>query len=167
MHIEQEILNWDGKSSSDISEVYKRHCNDALLAITLIELSHKTELQKGTTWILKCYFENGKKMAPKEVAALLGLVPELKHWEAKLHILQCLPYITIGKTEKETLEVFLRKCLTDVNKFVRAWAYNGLYELACQYPEYKAEVAQIFEMAMRDEAASVKARIRKIMKAGF
>ncbi len=167
MNIEQEILNWDGKSSSDIGEIYNRHRNDDLLPKTLVELSQKPELQKGTTWLLKCHLENGKSMELKDTAALFRLAPKLKHWEEKLHFLQCLPYMTIGKAEKNIIEIFLRKCITDANKFVRAWAYNGLYELAREYPEYKPEVEQFFEMAMKDESASVKARIRNIMKAGF
>jgi len=62
------------------------------------------------------------------------------------------------------VEIFLRVCLLDNNKFVRAWAYKGFYELAVQYPK---ETRQFFEMAMRDEAPSVKSRIRNIMKKGF
>ncbi|WP_448250543.1 hypothetical protein [Thalassotalea agariperforans] len=62
---------------------------------------------------------------------------------------------------------FLIITLTDQNKFVRAWTYNGLYELSKQHPEYIKEAKQFFEMAMRDEAPSVKARIRNIMKKGF
>jgi hypothetical protein len=60
--------------------------------------------------------------------------------------------------------LFLRTCLADENKFVRAWAYNGFYLLSQQYPEYQQETEQFFAMAMRDEAASVKARIRNILK---
>jgi len=65
------------------------------------------------------------------------------------------------------VEAFLKKCLVDDNKFIRAWAYNGFYELSVQYPEHKDETKQFFEMAMRDEAPSVKSRIRNIMKKGF
>jgi hypothetical protein len=73
----------------------------------------------------------------------------------------------ISKNEIKTVEAFLRVSLTDSNKFIRAWAYNGFYEMAIQYPEYKNETKQFFEMAMRDEAASVKARIRNIIKKDF
>ncbi len=73
----------------------------------------------------------------------------------------------ITNTEKKELEFFLRKCLTDENKFVRAWAYNGFYELSMPHSDYIAQTKQFLEMAMRDEAPSVKARIRNIMKKGF
>ncbi len=167
MSIEHEILNWDGKSSSDIGEVYNRYCNDDILPKTLVELSYKTEFQKGATWMLKHYLENGNEMKSNEISALVRLAPFLEHWESKLHFLQCLPYLVIGKSQQRTTELFLRKCITDDKKFVRAWAYNGFYELARQYPEYKPEVLKFFDMAMRDEVASVKARIRQILKKGF
>jgi len=50
------------------------------------------------------------------------------------------------------------------NKFVRSWAYNGFYGLSRQYPEYIQETKQFFEVAMKDEAPSVKARIRNVTK---
>ncbi len=70
----------------------------------------------------------------------------------------------ISKTDKKKVEGFLRECLIDNNKFVRAWAYNGFNELSIQYNEYRQETEQFFEMAMRNEAPSVRSRIRNIMK---
>ena len=49
-------------------------------------------------------------------------------------------------------------------KFVRAWAYNGFYLLAVQHGEYEAEARQLLTMALRDEPASVKARVRNVLK---
>jgi hypothetical protein len=111
--------------------------------------------------------DGGQKLDANKSWALFKLLPKLERWESKLHILQCLPYIQISSAAKENVEVFLRRCLIDDNKFVRAWAYNGFYEISLQYPEYKEETKQFFEMAMRDEAPSVKARIRNIMTKGF
>ncbi len=92
---------------------------------------------------------------------------EIEQWESKLHILQSFPFMPIPHSEKKKVEVFLRKCLVENNKFVRVWAYNGFYELAVQFPEYINETKQFFEMAMRDEAPSIQSRIRNIMKKGF
>ncbi len=84
-----------------------------------------------------------------------------------MHALQCLPFLTIDQSEKKLVETFLRITLSGQNKFVRAWSYNGFYELARQYPEYQAETKILFEMAMNDEAASVKARVRNLIRKGF
>ena len=167
MSLELEIGSWDGKSSSDIDAIYTRHCEEDSFVSKMIELSHKVDLQKGSTWLLKRHLEEGQKLEANKCAVLFKLLPKLKHWESMLHILQCLPYIKIGRAEVKNVEAFIRKCLTDDNKFVRAWAYNGFYEISIQYPEYREETKQFFEMAMRDEAPSVKARIRNIMKKGF
>jgi hypothetical protein len=92
---------------------------------------------------------------------------KLNSWQSKLHLLQCVSYFKVSKSNRKKLELFLRDCLASSNKFVRAWAYNGFYLLAMQHPQYKEETQSFFKMALRDEAASVKARIRNIMKQGF
>ncbi len=167
MSLKQEIINCNGKSASDINAIFNRHKNDDSFVSNVIVLSKQKELQKGTTWLLKKHLENGGKIDADDASRIYSLLPEFDHWETKLHILQCLPYMKIAKTENKRVAIFLRQCLTNSNIFVRAWAYNGFYTLSTQYPEYKEETKQFFEMAMRDEAPSVKARIRNIVKNGF
>ena len=167
MSVRTEIEQWDGKSANDISVIYERYCHDSLFISEIIALVGNITLQKGATWLLKRYLENENKIADGEISKIYENLRVIEQWESKLHILQCLPFIPITKQEKRKVEVFLRNCLVDSNKFVRAWAYNGFYELAVQYPEYEKETKQFFEMAMRDEAPSVKSRIRNIMKKGF
>jgi hypothetical protein len=75
--------------------------------------------------------------------------------------------MTLEPECRSELERFVRIKLSDPNKFVRAWAYKGFYELAKAFPEYQTEASQFFEMAMRDEPASVKTRVGKILKQGF
>ena len=167
MNLKQKILSCHGKSVSDIDAILNRHKDDDSFVSDVIRLSKQKQLQKITIWLLKKYLENGRKIDVDDVSRLCNLLPELDGWETKLHILQCLPYMKIAKTENKIVVAFLRQCLTNTNKFVRAWAYNGFYTLSTQYPEYKEETKQFFEMAMRDEAPSVRARIRNIVKNGF
>ena len=167
MGFEKDIENWNGKSSTDIAAIYHRYVNCDDFIPNIIQFSRVNTLQIGATWLLKHHLENGHKIDASQSSEIFKLLHKLLHWESKLHILQCLPYLDIAKSKKKMLEHFLRDSLKDNNKFVRAWAYNGFYVLASQYPEYIEETKQFFEMAMRDEAASVKARIRNIMKSGF
>jgi len=167
MSIQKAISGWDGKSAADIDSIYKRYGHQSSFSSDLIKLIEQETLQKGVTWLLKRNFENGKKLKTNQVKKIYVALPRLRQWESKLHILQCMPSMPIPASEKKIVEVFLRKCLADDNKFIRAWAYNGFYELSMQYPEHKEETRQFFEMAMRDEAPSVKSRIRNIMKKGF
>ncbi|MCP3849356.1 MAG: hypothetical protein GY694_03825 [Gammaproteobacteria bacterium] len=167
MSILQELKKWDGKTVNAIEKIYKDYYQNSLFIDELLPLIEKTNSQKGASWILKKYLESGGTLRENEQKKIYSLLGSLEHWEPKLHLLQCIPYIPVTKKELKKVEIFLRKCLSDPNKFVRTWAYNGFYELSSQYPEYQKETKKFFEMAMRDEAPSVKARIRNIMKKGF
>ena len=143
MSIETELAGWDGKSTIDIDRTYTRHGKGASFVPKIIHLLQQLDKQKGATWLLKRHLENGRKLTTKETAAVFKLLPRLEQWETKLHILQCLSYIKIDNTEKKDVELFLRQCLADSNKFVRAWAYNGFNEISRQYPEYEEEAMHI------------------------
>ena len=167
MHIEQEIASWDGKSAAYIKAIYDAHDADDNFSDTIIALSFTEAREKGATWLLKAWLEAGNKLEQPQIAKIYRSLDQLKHWEARLHILQSIPLMPIAHAESSNVYNFLRLALTDQNKFVRAWSYNGFYELSRQHPEYTGEARQYFEMAMRDEASSVQARIRNIMKKGF
>ncbi len=167
MDMKQAIVAWDGKSADDIRDIYDRYGHKSLFISEILSLAKQEPLQKGTTWLLKRHLEEACSLKSSEVKEVYLLLPNLEHWEATLHVLQCIPYMPIPNTQKKKVQTFLKKCLGDDAKFVRTWAYNGFYELAVQYPEYQGEAKQLFEVGMRDEAASVKAKIRCIMKKSF
>lgn len=165
--VERDLKNWNGKSKDDIEAIYHGYSNSSDLADSLIKLCSVESANVGATWLLKYGLEHDLHITKTQMGKILKILPEITHWEAKLHILQCLSYFSISKTYKEKVEMFLRQTITDSNKFVRAWSYNGFYVLSQQYPEYVEETKKFFDMAMRDEAASVKARIRNLMKKGI
>jgi len=167
MGIEQDIAAWDGKSTADIMAVYEAHNPETNFADTIIDLSFRQACGKGATWLLKAWLEAGNTLVQSQIKRIYGSLDQLEHWEAKLHVLQSIPFMPIPDAESENVYNFLRLTLNDQNKFVRAWSYNGFFELSRQYSKYLNETKQYFEMALRDEAASVKARIRNIMKKGF
>ena len=167
MSLEQAILAWDGKSADDIEAVYLRYQGVSGFAASAVELTRRRDLETGATWLLKRHLQLGGRLSAAETTELFELAPGLQAWEARLHLLQSMLYLRIVEAEREKVEAFLRCSLQDDNKFVRAWAYGGFYELAKQYPAYRDEAQQLFELALRDEAPSVKARIRNVMKQGF
>lgn len=167
MCIEQDIAAWDGKSSADIKAVYDAHHSAANFSDKVTALLFTPPYEKGATWLLKAWLEAGNRLEPFQIAEIYRSLNQLQQWEGKLHLLQSIPFMPIAATECKYLYDFLRHTLTDQNKFVRAWSYNGFFELSRQHSEYLNETKQFFQMAIRDEAPSVKARIRNIMKTGF
>lgn len=167
MSIEQGIEAWDGRSASGIMAVYDSYHTQSDFVESIVDLVANRAYENGATWLLKAWLEAGNNLEDAQIKVIYGKLNELKHWEAKLHVLQSIRFMPISEAEVKEVYNFLKTTLTDSNKFVRAWSYNGFYELSIQHTKYRSETKQYFEMAMRDEAPSVKARIRNIMKKGF
>ena len=145
-------------------KLYQQHCDTPSFIAEVVEACSNDKLQNSASWLLKHHLEAGIQLDSHVIAQLYEGLPQLASWQAKLHILQSMPFMPIDKTRKTLVEHFLRDCLTNTNKFIRAWAYNGFHQLALQFPEYQQEAHQFFDMALRDEAPSVKARIRNTLK---
>ena len=166
MELKQAIADWDGKAVAAIVAIYGRFSLTPTFIPQLIQFLAQEPLQMGASWLLKHHFENNRQLTQGEIADIYQLLPELKHWSSKLHILQCIPFMPIAAAQAAQVHQFLETCVTDKNKMVRAWAYNGFYELAVQHESYKAEAKQRLDNALTDEAASVKARVRNVLKRG-
>ncbi|TQV89298.1 hypothetical protein [Aliikangiella coralliicola] len=162
--LKQQLKTWDGKSADDIAAIYHICRSLPNFINKTIKLMQNTEFQCGASWLLKYHCEQGGKITPLQVINIYRQVNELEHWSSQLHILQTMPSLPITQENQTIVESFLRRCIVSDNKFVRAWAYNGFDILATQHVQFRKEVDQFLEMAMRDEAASVKARIRNITK---
>lgn len=167
MNLDAKIAVWDGKSKDDIEAIFQSEHHSPGFINTLIQLAANAKLSKGSTWLLKHHTDQKGIFEPDQVSRLYSLCDLLTDWQSKLHLLQMIAVMPVQHADKTKLEYFLRRCLDDDNKFVRAWAYNGLYWLAETYSEYREEVTSFFELAMHDEPASVKARVRKLLVKGF
>jgi len=160
----EESASWDGKSATALQSTYERHSDDEDFLATILEHIADVELQRAATWLLKRHLEAGNSLSPGDSRAILGVLSDQEHWESRLHLLQCLPYLDIPEDQSAGLEQFLDSCLESDNKFLRAWAYNGFNELALRLPSYRDEVNLMLARAVESEAASVRARIRNILK---
>jgi len=167
MDLKKAVMCWDGKSKEQILQVFQTFKNVSDFNQTLVNLLENESAQSGATWLLKANLEGGAKLSEKQITQLYMSLHLLTSWQSSLHVLQSLPYLLIDENHIKPVEAFIRFKLMDNNKFVRAWAYNGLYVLAKEHPQYQTEAKSFFEQAMLDEPASVKARIRNILKMGF
>ncbi len=166
MTLEQDVAAWDGKSADAIRRIYLNVHQTPNFANQVIRLLQENQTQKAATWLLKAFLEEGYVLNSQQTNAVYLALPGLDGWEAKLHVLQCFNVLPITEKTRVIVETFLRNGLMENNKFVRAWSYSGFYHLAQQYPQYLEEAKQLIDMAMRDEAPSVKARIRNVIKKG-
>ncbi|SRR6266446_7622762 len=167
MSIREELESFDGKHTDVLERVLSRHRRTSPLieGLVLLVVDQEPNIQTGATWLLKRLAENHVQFKQAHLIALFGSLSELAHWLAKLHVCQMLPYLMIPKASESSLIWFLERNLYDENKFLRAWSYNGFYELARQHKEYIDYAIEQIESGETDKAASVKARIRSIRKA--
>lgn len=165
--LQQLLSNWDRKSKDDISHIYRQFCHAEHFSDELISLLSSAQCVTGATWLLKHHFDKGHCPSEEQAGQLYGQLASLNDWQSKLHFLQMMEVLPVKHADIKSLDLFLRSGLSDGNKFVRAWSYNGLFLLARFAPSYRTEVMSFLNMAMRDESPSVKTRIRKLVKKGF
>lgn len=161
--IKTAIKAFDGKDTGPLEEVADNLSPSTQKIAGLIKNLQASDLvSQGASWILKRWWEKGWKFSEQESTELIEALLQAQDWQLRLHLLQILPGLVVAKSQHRELYYHLRHSLEEKNKFVRAWTYNGLAELAKQYPQYRDEVVKLLELALKDEAASVKARIRNI-----
>ena len=168
MDITTEIAKFDGKDTDILESIAARFSPDTATVQTLYGLAREDEpkLQSAATWLLKRIREDGWSFSRAQVDAVLALFDDVTHWEAKLHLLQMMEEFTVPEKRAVTMLNLLKGegYLGNTNKFVRAWSYNGAAALATQHPALRREVAELLKAGRQDAAASVKARLRNIMK---
>ena len=167
MSIREELESFDGKHTDVLERILSRHrpTNSLIEGLVLLVADQEPNIQTGATWLLKRLAEKHVQFKQAHLIALFGSLSELTHWLSKLQVCQMLPYLMIPKESESSLIWFLERNLYDENKFLRAWSYNGFYELARQHNEYIDYAIEQLERGETDKAASVKARIRNIQKA--
>jgi|RhiMetdeSRZDD1v2_1073273.scaffolds.fasta_scaffold215840_2 hypothetical protein len=167
MSIREELESFDGKHTDVLDRILSKHrrTNSLIESLVLLMADQQSSVQTGATWLLKVLAENDAEFKSKHLIAIFGSLSELTHWLSKLHICQMLQYVSIPRESERSVVWFLERNLYDENKFLRAWAYNGFYELARQRNEYFDYAIEQLEHGETDKAASVKARIRNVRKA--
>jgi len=167
MPIRDELKLFDGNHTDVLEGILSRHrpTNSFIGSLVTLVADKEQTIQTGATWLLKRLAEDNVHFKSEQLIALFGSLSELTHWLSKLHVCQMLQYVTIPKDSDRTIAWFLDGNLWDENRFLRAWSYSGLFELARQHKKYIPYVLEELERGEADKAASVKARIRNIRKA--
>ena len=161
------LSSFDGKRIDTLKAIAESFPVTPQLLIQLCELTQSEErkMQSASTWLLRRYHQAGAQLSPQQTAQLLQVLLQGSYWEARLHVLQMLDELCIPAELVEPLWTALIGQTCDQNKFIRAWAINGLVVLADQSEQYRDKALALLLQAEVDVAASVRARIRRIRKA--
>ena len=168
MDIAAKLRSYDGKRVAPFREVARAVRDIPTRALPqLLEMAVRKEeaLQVGATWVIKDLAERGSVPGSLAAARVIDLLERLQAPDAVLHVLQTLPHLEIPADRREMLERALRRFIGSRRAFVRAWAYNGLAVLAAGNPGLRGEVEALFDAAVEQESAAVRARIQHARRA--
>ncbi len=166
MNLIDELGKFDGKRTAPLDKIAQRilHRKGIVNELIAFAQSNDIKIQSAATWLLKNLNEQRNLFSEAQTVDLIDLLSNLNHWDAKLHVLQILPSLTIPSQHFDPLQRNLKKNTQSENKLLRAWSFNGLEVLAYQHSSLRSEVNRILSVAQNDPAASVRARIRQISK---
>jgi len=162
--LSQALFDFDGKSASPLEKFCAAHSADANLIAELCDFaaSDDRNVQAAATWLLK---RLGAQLSPSQCETLLGLLLQETSWLARLHVLQMMDTLTVPPTLAAPLMRALTAQAVGANTFIRAWSVHGAAALADQHPAYRDRFLDLLAAAEQDEAASVRARLRRTRQA--
>lgn len=162
MTLRAAIAACDSKSTSELQEVFEQHETLVDLIPNLAKFSEDPKLEIAATWLIKRAVDKGHRPDSETEARILRLLPVAHTWQARLHVLQCIPKLTISKAVQTDIARTLYRLSKDRNNFIRAWAYSGLFYLSEQHRQHRARVDSILHRARQSESPAVKARLRNL-----
>ncbi len=146
----------------ELELLYSVHNKSDTFVTDILYQLKRAQTEKQASWLLKKYFGTQENISHQLNDEVLQAMLIVQHWEAQLHLLQTLPYLTIPKSTAPIIKKHLLSLTENNNKFIRAWAYNGLHVLQSQYPQYRYDIMPRLKKALLDESPSVQARIRQL-----
>lgn len=167
MSLQQALMYCDASCTEELLGVY-HHFNCSKRFLTeLVDCLNQPQSDQAASWLLKHHLEQGYLLDEPMSRKIVLHTMRVNHWESRLHLLQILPLVQIDCELTHNLFQHLKALTAESNKLVRAWAYNGLHQVALQYPFYKPETLRLLLAASESESPSVQARIRRIMQSGY
>ena len=162
--LEAQLQRVGGKHTDSLLRLAGKLSADGSTIDQLIALAERSDgpTQTAATWLLKHFRSRYVSFAPAQVTRLVEQLCSSGPWESRLHIMQMLSSLAIPAACTKQVFRSLVVALSERNKFVRAWAYTALHSLASQHRGYAAEVIPLLDQASRDNAASIRARIRQL-----
>ncbi len=164
--LSQALSDFDGKSTAPLEQFAAEYRADASLIADLcvFAASDDSKLQASATWLLKRLGVTGAQLSSSQTETLLRLLLQDTSWLSRIHVLQMMNSLVAPDELVPPLLAALTEQAAGANTFIRAWSVHGAVALADQHPAHRDLALDLLLTAERDEAASVRARIRRLRK---
>ncbi|WP_033068486.1 hypothetical protein [Thalassospira australica] len=170
------ISSWDGKSTVLLLDIYQAQAQSTDFANQLVDALQVPEAQQAATWLLKHHLEQGGVIdfyglnhALSEADLFGALMADAN---SHLHLLQIMPMIKADlafatRAQKHVWQQLIDKGHQSRHKFVRAWSWQGEFELlraSDATAQHIAEYTSRVTAALDVEKGAVAARLRNIAR---
>jgi len=164
--LEIALLDYDGKHADILGELRDQFAPKAAVLRQAVRLAghNNVLIAQGATWLLWAWLKNGAKPTPRIVAELAEMLPRLTDKWVLLHLVRCVPLITVEAQHASALAKFLQRCCEGELPFLRAWAVDCLHRLSLDHAKFAAVARRAMEVAAVDPAPSVRKRLEKILQ---
>ena len=164
MSIFLALADYDGKQVAVLERILSSTPPGAATLDELITLATSPEARvaAGATWLLRRYIAD-TPLSRDQTARLVTLLPAVSDVWARLHVCQSARSLAFTEADADGFADFIRECRGSKRPFLRAWATDALHVLATSHHKFDEEAARAIEEALADEAASVRARARRIL----
>ncbi len=160
----EDLSAYDGKAVTLLGEAEARHgpTPGYLAELAALSASDLPQVSDGATWLLKAALEDGAALSEDNTRTLIEGLARITHWPAQLHVCQFLGRLEVPSDGAAPVADWLSGLLNHKRPFLRAWSMSALCSLAAQHGAYDAQARAALASAERDQAASVRARARRL-----
>lgn len=171
-----QLLLFDGKHTGVLEHIavsIDGHPRAIQRLAMIAEKSPDDPIAVAATWVILALLKN-RRHASVDRSVALRLVRVLEHaahWETRLHMLQALGRVELScmltRSQLKALTTIVETTAKDSKPLVRAWSLNLLGLIGGRLsPDLQRRVGRLIRQGEDREAASIKARIRGLRKAG-
>ena len=165
--LRERLLHYDGRAVTLLGEVettFSKQAGylDALITLTGEPAGH---IADGATWLLKSAFEADRTISETQSNSLCRTLEHVHAWPAQLHLCQTVRHWPISRSGAALLADWLAPLLIHERPFLRAWSLDAMASVASSHSDYEGRFRKALAAAEQDDAASVRARARKVRAA--
>lgn len=163
--LEKNIKTWDIQHTTRLIEIYDEFGQEPnFIPFLSIIASEHDRLSIGATWLIKHAVSQGQELDIHTQRVIFQLLYSKQAWQTQLHILQ------VMSMSREVFEPTMDDwqsliiLLESPRPFVRASAYEVMGVFLHHFPTDKADFLDHCRRSLDHETASVRVKIRRLLK---
>ena len=160
------ICEFDRRSPSILGEAEAEFASEQgyLPALVALTADPEAATSSAATWLIKSHLEAGGDLSRGQMQRIVDQLAQVNAWDARLHLCQCIQFLTFTLKQAEVLAGWLAPMLASDRPFLRAWSLDALCRLGAHHKALGPHAHAALSQAREDGSASVRARARRLAK---